>query len=76
MKLIPEWRKCWKLSSVQIAAAGAVLNAAAAAWSVFQGTVNPLVFACVNMGLSCAVAVARVVQQSKLQGPPPPGGPQ
>lgn len=74
MKLIPEWRKCWKLSSVQIAAAGAVLNAAAAAWSVFQGTVNPLVFACVNMGLSCAVAVARVVQQTEKG--PPPGGPQ
>lgn len=67
MKLIPEWKRAWRMSSVQLAAAGAVLNAAAAAWSVFQGAVDPMVFAIVNMALSCAVAVARVVQQSKLR---------
>ena len=66
MKLIPEWRKFWRMTSVQLAIAGAVLNAAAAGWSVFQGAVDPLVFAVVNMGLSIAVAVARVVQQSRL----------
>lgn len=75
MKLIPEWRHCWKLSSVQLAALIALVNAAGASWCAFQGTMNPLAFACVNMGLSCAVAVARVVQQSELKGPPP-GGPQ
>lgn len=69
MKLIPEWRKFWRMTSVQLAIAGAVLNAAAAGWSVFQGAVDPLVFAVVNMGLSIAVAVARVVQQSKLHQP-------
>lgn len=69
MKLIPEWRKFWRITSVQLAIAGAVVNAAAAGWSVFQGAVNPLVFAVVNMSLSIAVAVARVVQQSKLHQP-------
>jgi type IV secretory pathway TrbF-like protein len=70
MALIPEWRKAWRMASVQLAVAGAVLNAAAAGWSVFQGAVDPLVFAVVNMGLSIAVAVSRVIQQSKLREPP------
>lgn len=69
VKLIPNWRACWKLTSVQLAALGAVLNAAAVAWSVFQGAVDPLVFASVNMVLSIAVAVARVVAQPKLKEP-------
>jgi hypothetical protein len=69
MNLIPEWRKAWRLTSVQLAVLGAALNAAAVGWSVFQGAVDPLVFASVNMVLSVAVAVARVVQQSKLQKP-------
>lgn len=69
MTLIPEWRKFWRMTSVQLAIAGAVLNAAAAGWSVFQGAVDPLVFAGVNMALSIGVAVARVVQQSKLRDP-------
>ena len=72
MKLIPEWRKFWRMTSVQLAILGAVLNAAAAAWSVFQGAVDPLVFASVNMVLSVAVAIARVVQQSKLRDQDPP----
>jgi hypothetical protein len=75
MNLIPEWRQAWRMTSVQIAMATAVLNAAAAAWSVFQGAVSPLAFGIVNMALSVAVAVSRVVQQTKLQ-PPPPGAPQ
>jgi len=75
MKLIPEWRQFWRMTSVQLAIAGAVLNAAAAAWSVFQGAVDPLVFASVNMVLSVGVAVARVVQQSKLRDQEPPAGP-
>ena len=69
MTLIPEWRKFWRMTSVQLAIACAVLNATAAAWSVFQGAVDPLVFAGVNMVLSIGVAVARVVQQSKLRDP-------
>ena len=72
MALIPEWRKAWRLTSVQLAAIGAALNAAAVGWSVFQGAVNPLVFACVNMALSIAVAVSRVVTQPELHDKPEP----
>lgn len=74
MKLIPEWRKFWRMTSVQLAIVAAVLNAAAAAWSVFQGAVDPLVFATVNMVLSVAVAIARVIQQTKLRDQDPPAG--
>jgi len=69
MNLIPEWRKAWRLTSVQLAALGAALNAAAVGWSLFQGAVDPLVFASVNMVLSVAVAVSRVVKQPELQKP-------
>lgn len=69
MALIPEWRKAWRLTSVQLAALGAALNAAAVGWSVFQGAVDPLVFASVNMALSIAVAVSRVVKQPELHKP-------
>ena len=69
MTLIPEWRKFWRMTSVQLAIVGVALNAAATGWSAFQGAVDPLVFAVVNMGLSIAVAIARVVQQSKLHTP-------
>lgn len=69
MALIPEWRIAWRMSSVQLAALGAALNAAAAGWSLFQGSVDPLVFAIVNMGLSIAVAISRVVKQPELHKP-------
>ncbi|WP_213881219.1 hypothetical protein [Pseudomonas sp. dw_358] len=62
-----QWHKMW---SVRLALAGAVLNAAAVGWTLFQGAVNPLVFASVNMGLGIAVAIARVVQQTELQDGP------
>lgn len=60
-----QWHRLW---SVRLALAGAVLNAAAVGWTVFQGAVNPVVFASVNMALGIAVAAARVVQQNSLQG--------
>lgn len=71
MKLIPEWRKAWRMTSVQLAVTCAALNAAAAGWSLFEGAVNPVVFASVNMVLGIAVAVTRVVQQPKLRDPAP-----
>lgn len=70
MALIPEWRKAWRMTSVQIAVLIAAVNAAAIGWSAFQGLVNPIVFASVNLGLGVAVAVARVIPQSKLREPP------
>lgn len=69
MSLIPEWRKAWKLTSVQLAVLGALVNAAAAGWSLFQGAIDPLVFASVNMVLSMAVAASRVVKQPALDVP-------
>jgi type IV secretory pathway TrbF-like protein len=70
MALIPEWRKAWRMTSVQIAVLIAAVNAAAIGWSAFQGLVNPIVFASVNLGLGVAVAVARVIPQAKLREPP------
>lgn len=67
MTLIPEWRKFWRMTSVQLAVLIAIINAAATGWSVFQGTVNPLLFAIVNMILGIAVGVARVIPQKKLR---------
>lgn len=70
MKLIPEWRKAWRMTSVQLAIVGVVLNAAATGWSSFQGHVDPLVYAIVNMVLGIAVAVSRVIKQPKLAEQP------
>ncbi|WP_330565818.1 hypothetical protein [Pseudomonas yamanorum] len=72
MKLIDNvgaWHKLW---SVRLALAGAVLNAGAIGWTVFQGAVNPLIYAAINMSLGICVAVVRVLAQSQ----PPSGGPQ
>jgi len=66
MTLIKEWRKAWKMSSVQLAVLTAVLNGAAGAWVHFDGQVSPVVWASVNMGLGVAVAVARIISQPNL----------
>lgn len=63
-----QWHKLW---SVRIALAGSVLNAGAIGWTVFQGSVNPLMYAAINMGLGIGVAVVRVLSQA-----PPDGGQQ
>jgi len=68
MSLIPEWRKCWRLTSVQLAIITAVLNAAAGAWVAFEGHINPVAWASVNMALGVAMAIARVVSQPKVTG--------
>ena len=68
MNLIPEWRKCWRLTSVQLAIVTAVLNAAAVGWVAFEGQISPVVWASVNMVLGVAMAVARVVSQPKVTG--------
>lgn len=70
MSLIPEWRKCWRLTSVQLAIITAVLNAAAGAWVAFEGHINPVAWASVNMALGVAMAIARVVSQPKVTGEP------
>lgn len=70
MNLIPEWRKSWRLTSVQLAILTAVLNAAAGAWVAFEGHINPVAWASVNMALGVAMAIARVVSQPKVTGEP------
>jgi len=75
MNLIPEWRKFWRMTSVQLAIIGVALNAAAAGWSAFQGAVDPLIFASVNMVLGIGVAVVRVIQQPTLRADDKPDDP-
>lgn len=75
MTLIPEWRKFWRMTSVQLAIIGVALNAAAAGWSAFQGAVDPLIFASVNMALGIGVAVFRVIQQPELRADDKPDEP-
>lgn len=75
MNLIPEWRKFWRMTSVQLAIIGVALNAAAAGWSAFQGAVDPLIFASVNMVLGIGVAVVRVIQQPTLRTDDKPDDP-
>ncbi|WP_449103794.1 DUF7940 domain-containing protein [Pseudomonas veronii] len=68
MKLIENVAACHKLWSVRLALAGAVLNAGAIGWTVFQGAVNPLIYAAINMALGVGVAVVRVLSQSQPGG--------
>ncbi|WP_426102929.1 hypothetical protein [Pseudomonas sp. PSPC3-3] len=68
MKLIESagsWHRLW---SVRLALAGAVLNAGAIGWTVFQGAVNPLIYAAINMALGVSVAVVRVLSQPQPDG--------
>lgn len=68
MKLIERsgsWHRLW---SVRLALAGSVLNAGAIGWTVFQGTVNPLIYAAINMALGVGVAVVRVLSQPQPDG--------
>jgi hypothetical protein len=53
---------------VQLAILTAVLNAAAGAWVAFEGHINPVAWASVNMVLGVAMAIARVVSQPKVTG--------
>lgn len=68
MKLVPIWKKAWRLSSLQLAVLMAVLNAAAGGWTYFNGYIPPMIWASVNMVLGMAVAVARVVSQPNVTG--------
>jgi hypothetical protein len=68
MNLIPEWRKCWRLTSMQFAILTAVVNAAAVGWVAFDGHISPILWASVNMILGMAAAIARVIPQPKVTG--------
>ena len=70
MQLIEGASQAHKFWSVRIAIAGAMLNAAAVGWTLFQGNIDPVLYASVNMALGIAVAGARVVQQDSLKDGP------
>lgn len=60
-----KWHQLW---SIRLALAGSVLNAGAVGWTVFQGAINPLIYAVINMGLGIGVAVVRVMAQAPKDG--------
>jgi hypothetical protein len=66
MKLIAGARSWHKLWSVRVALAGALVNAGAGCWIVFQGSVNPMVYAVINMAFGLGVAVVRVISQGPV----------
>lgn len=66
MKLIPNWRDAWRMTSVQISAVIAVLGVLESSWPLFQSVVSPVVFGVVTTVLAIAVKVARVVYQPSL----------
>lgn len=71
MNLIPDWRKSWRLTSVQFAILTAALNAAAVGWVAFDGHISPILWASVNMVLGMAAAISRVIPQPKVTGNDP-----
>jgi hypothetical protein len=66
MNLIPEWRKCWRLTSFQMAALIIVLNTVAGGWSFFQGHIDPILWATMNVVLGSLAGIARLIQQPKV----------
>ena len=72
MKLINNWKKAHKMSSVHIAIAVAVLGVLQASWPEFREVVGTGVYASVNALLGVGVVVARIVSQSSLEDKEPP----
>lgn len=69
MKLIANWHKCWKMSSVQIAALLAALNGAYLAWPAMGAFMDQKEFAILNVVLAALVPAARIVLQPQLKEP-------
>lgn len=68
MRLIDDWRKGYKMSSVQIMALLSVFNTLPLVWGAFLTSVSPLTWALINVVLSFAAMGARFVYQPKLRG--------
>lgn len=64
MKLINNWTKAWKFTSVQTALIIAVVSALYAAWPAFMSTVSPFWYAVGMIVLSLTVVVMRLIQQN------------
>jgi hypothetical protein len=77
MKLIPDWRRAWRLASVRVSAIGAVVTAAAAAspdgllaaWQALPEDVRailpPQVRTWITPALFAATIIGRVLQQKE-----------
>lgn len=65
-KLLPDWHLMHRLWSVRIALFWAGMCGLYAAFSVFADLLNPIVFALLSMGMSMAIAVARITKQPGL----------
>lgn len=70
--LIPQWRRCWRLTSVQAAALLAALSLLQAdALPFVQALVPPQVWPWVTAGFGIAIAVLRIVAQPSALQPAP-----
>lgn len=79
MKLIPDWKKCWKMWSMRISAFGALVMGAIATWpeqlmlmwQSMPAEVRDLIptysASYVAAGLFAACAIARLVKQSNME---------
>lgn len=64
MKLIDNWKKAWKFTSVQVAMLLSILATVQASMPDLQAMFAPTTYALINLGLGIAVIIARVVKQS------------
>lgn len=64
MKLIDNWKKAWRFTSVQVALLLSILATLQASLPDLQSLFAPTTYALINLGLGIAVIIARVVKQS------------
>jgi hypothetical protein len=65
MTLIPDWKNISKKAwSMYVGYAVVILNAASAGWMYFNGNIDPLWFAGINMALGVAVNTVRLLDQN------------
>lgn len=71
-RLIPQWRRAWRLSTVWAAAALAALSILQAeVLPQLQAVVPPSVWPWVTLGFALAIALLRIVAQPQALTPPP-----
>lgn len=69
MKLIPEWRKAWRMFSVQAQAIGVALCASyVQMYDQLKETIPPAWMAALTAGIFAIGIVGRVVKQDSVRG--------
>jgi sorbitol-specific phosphotransferase system component IIBC len=64
MKLITNWRKCWKFLSVQLMAVGSGISATyATMYQQLKDTIDPKMMAMITAGVFVAGILGRVISQ-------------